>query len=209
PVTRAYLEARAAHDPLELAQAERVLAGSTGTLAPEALAQVEARPELSAILRTTCVATMLAGGTRVNSLPAEASAQINCRILPGETVDDVARTLTDVFADPALEMRASIEFGAGDPSPIGGPTPAAVARVTAAMWPQATVVPTLMPGATDSRFLRAHGIAAYGLSPIPISDDDARRAHGIDERIPADGLRTGVEFFYRLLCELAGTAPGA
>jgi acetylornithine deacetylase/succinyl-diaminopimelate desuccinylase-like protein len=58
-------------------------------------------------------------------------------------------------------------------------------------------------GATDSRFLRAAGIPAYGIDPIPMTDADARRAHGVDERIRADGLRTGIEFLHRLVLELA------
>jgi acetylornithine deacetylase/succinyl-diaminopimelate desuccinylase-like protein len=82
------------------------------------------------------------------------------------------------------------------------------------MWPGLPVIPFMSRGATDSRFVRAHGIPAYGIDPIPMTEDDARRAHGIDERIEASGLRTGVEFLHRVVLALAArpaadaAAPG-
>jgi len=71
------------------------------------------------------------------------------------------------------------------------------------MWPAAPVIPILSLGGTDSRFLRARGIPTYGLSPIALTEADARRAHGVDERIPLASLRAGIEFFHRLVLELA------
>jgi acetylornithine deacetylase/succinyl-diaminopimelate desuccinylase-like protein len=71
------------------------------------------------------------------------------------------------------------------------------------MWPSAPIVPLFALGGTDSRFLRAHGIPAYGLNPIALAESEARRAHGVDERIPVASLRPAVEFFYRLVLELA------
>jgi acetylornithine deacetylase/succinyl-diaminopimelate desuccinylase-like protein len=160
-------------------------------------------PILAASLRTTCVATTVSGGTRRNALPAEATANVNCRILPDETVADVRRTLVSALADPGLEVRATDEFGHAEPSPLGGPGPAALRRVLDAMWPEVPVVPFMSRGATDSRFLRAAGIPAYGLSPIATTEADGRRAHGVDERIPVASLRRGVEFLDRLVLELA------
>ena len=96
------------------------------------------------------------------------------------------------------------EFGFGRPSPLDGPGPAAIAAVVERLVPGIPIVPYMSRGATDSRFLRAKGMAAYGIGPIAVSDADGRRAHGIDERIPAASLRPGVEFFYRLVVELAG-----
>jgi acetylornithine deacetylase/succinyl-diaminopimelate desuccinylase-like protein len=207
PVTRAYLAARAPFEPPERARAMRALADAAGALPADALAALDADPVLSASLRTTCVATLLEAGTRVNALPAEARASVNCRILPDETPEQVHATLAQVLADPALEIRPTEEFGFGTPSPLDGPAPAAIAKVAGQMWPGLPVIPFMSRGATDSRFLRARGIPAYGLSPIPATDEDARRAHGIDERIPADGLRTGIEFLHRLVLELAAS-PG-
>ncbi len=209
PVTRAYLVARAADEPDALADALRRVAAASGDLPADALAVLEQKPELMAILRTTCVATLLAGGTRANALPAEATATVNCRILPEERVEDVQRTLTEVVGDAGIELRPTTEFGWGQPATLDGPVPEAVRTVADALWPGVSVIPIMSTGATDSRFLRARGVAAYGLGPIPMAEADVRRAHGIDERIPAAGLRPGVEFFYRLVMALAGPASPA
>ena len=204
PVTRAYLAARAPLEPPERSRAMRAVAESKGALPKQALAVLDADPVLAASLRTTCVATLLSAGTRVNALPAEARATLNCRILPDETPAAVQATLAKRLADAKIEIQPSEEFGFGTPSPLEGPAPAAIAKVAQAIWPGLPIVPFMSRGATDSRFLRTRGVAAYGIAPIPLTDDDARREHGVDERIPDWGLRTGVEFLHRLVVELAG-----
>jgi acetylornithine deacetylase/succinyl-diaminopimelate desuccinylase-like protein len=203
PVTRAHFAARAPFEPPERGRAMRALADAKGALPADALAVLEADPVLRASLRTTCVATLLSAGTRVNALPADAQATLNCRILPDQTPEQVQQILSEVLADPALEITPTQEFGFGTPSTLDGPVPAAIVKVAEEIWPGLPIVPFMSRGATDSRFLRAHGIPAYGISPFPITDADARRAHGIDERIPATSLRTGVEFLHRLVLELA------
>jgi len=204
PVTRAHFAARAAVEPPELAAAMRAVAAAPGRKLPErALRVLDRDPMIAASLRTTCVATLLAGGTRRNALPAEATTNVNCRILPDESADDVRRALVGIFADRAIEVRPTSEFGYGEPSPLAGPGPDAIREIVGALWPRTPIVPFMSRGATDSRFLRAAGVAAYGLSPIAITESDARRAHGADERIPAASLRSGVEFLHRLVLELA------
>jgi acetylornithine deacetylase/succinyl-diaminopimelate desuccinylase-like protein len=128
---------------------------------------------------------------------------VNCRILPDQTPEQVQQILARVLAEPSLEITPTDEFGFGTPSPLEGPVPAAIAQVADAMWPGLPIVPFMSRGATDSRFLRAHGIPSYGISPFPITDADARRAHGIDERIPATSLRIGIEFLHRLVLALS------
>ncbi|HEY2388563.1 MAG TPA: M20/M25/M40 family metallo-hydrolase [Candidatus Binatia bacterium] len=203
PVTRAYLAARAGVEEGELARAMRVAVRAPGAIPPAALAVLDRDPLLAASLRTTCVATTVTGGTRRNALPADAVANVNCRILPDESVADVQATLARVLRDPELVIRPTEEFAAAAPSPLEGEGPAAIRRVADAMWPGAPIVPFMSRVATDSRFLRDAGIPAYGLSPIPTTEADARRAHGADERIPLASLRTGVEFLHRLVLELA------
>src|SRR5207302_3458488 len=83
PVTRAYFQLRAEQEPPDLGAAMRKLAASEGELPADALAVLDRDPTLAASLRTTCVATMLSGGSRANALPAKATATVNCRILPG------------------------------------------------------------------------------------------------------------------------------
>lgn len=202
PVVRAYFAGRASQESEPMAGALKALAAAKGTLPEDALAAVEAEPSLAALLRTTCVATMLSGGTRANALPAQAKATVNCRILPDETSGQVQERLSRILDDPGI-LISSLEIGgAGPASPLEGPGPRAIRRVVAEMFPGVPVIPALSRGASDSRFLRRHGIAAYGFSPIAVAEEDSRRAHGIDERIPAASLRTAVEVLHRLILEL-------
>lgn len=203
PVTRAFFAARAGLEPPDVAAAMRSLAAAEGAPPADALAVLDRDPSFSATVRTTCVATMISGGTRVNSLPAKATANVNCRILPGESVADVQRELQRVLNDPRLEVAPTSEFGSGEPSALTGPGPLAIRAVVEQMWPGLPIVPFMSRGATDSRFLRAKGIDAYGINPIGLTDDDESRMHGIDERIPAASLQPGLEFLYRLVVELA------
>ena len=183
-----------------------LVATSFGPLPAPALAQLEQNPVMRANLRTTCVPTLLSGGTRVNALPAQAEAVVNCRILPDEGPVEVAAQLKRLIDDPLVEVLPSDEFGHGTPSPLDGPFPAALKRVVEASWPGLPIVPFMSRGATDSRFLRARGVAAYGMSPIGITEADAQRAHGIDERIPAASLKPALEMFYALVTDLAAGA---
>jgi acetylornithine deacetylase/succinyl-diaminopimelate desuccinylase-like protein len=203
PVTRAFLAARAGREAPPLAAAMRALVTARGPLPARPLAVVEADPILSANLRTTCVATVVNGGTRVNALPAEARANVNCRVLPDEGLEEVRRQLIKVLDDPSLRIRALDGFGHAEPSELEGPGPAAIKKVVGEMFPGIPVIPALSRGATDSRHLRAAGIPSYGIVPIPTTEADGRRAHGVDERIPAASLESGVEFMYRLVIELA------
>ena len=203
PVTRAYFAGRAAVEAPQQARAMRAVAAAKGAPPRAAVAVLDRDPILAATLRTTCVATTVSGGTKRNALPPEASANVNCRILPDESVADVQRTLVSVLADPRLEMHPTDEFGHAEPSPLAGPGPATLRRVLDVMAFAVPVVPFMSRGATDSRFLRAAGVPAYGLSPIAMTEADGRRAHGVDERIPVASLRRGVEFLDRLVLDLA------
>jgi acetylornithine deacetylase/succinyl-diaminopimelate desuccinylase-like protein len=202
PVTRAYLAGRASVEPPEMAAAMRAIAESTGPLPPGPLATLETRPALAALLRTTCVPTLVSGGTRVNSLPAAAEANVNCRIMPDETPAQVWHELADVVGDPGVAIHASDDFGFSQPTPFEGPGPKAVKIAGLTMWPNAQLVPVMSLGADDSRFLRMKGVRAFGFNPIPVGEEDSRRAHGIDERIPTQSLRQGAELMRRIVEEL-------
>ncbi len=203
PVTRANFAARARLEKGPLAEAMGALAAAGKELPYDALTAADRDPLLSANLRTTCVATEIRGGTRANALPAEVSATLNCRLLPGETAAEIENQLVRVVNDPEVEFEASEDFGSAPASPLDGPGPTAIAAALEEMFPGTPVVPFMSRGATDSRFLRSRGIPAYGIDPIALTEEDRRRAHGIDERIPADGLEPAVEFLYRVIVHLA------
>ncbi len=158
---------------------------------------------LGAARRTTCVATMVAGGTRANALPAEAHATVNCRILPDESIEDVQHALVYAMGDPGLTVEQLEPFGSGPASDVEGAAPAAVRKIAKETWPAAPVIPILALGATDSRFLRAARHPRLRPQSHRGHRGGRRRAHGVDERIPVASLRPGLEFFHRLVLELA------
>ncbi len=203
PVTRAYFSSRARLESGDLARALRVLAEGSGPPPAWAVAALDRAPSLAALLRTTCVATTVRGGSRVNALPASAEANVNCRILPDETPQQVLVALQAAVGDPGVRVIPGPDFGRSGPSPLTGAGPDAIRRAVAETWPGAAVVPIMAAWANDSRFLRPRGTAAYGLLPFPLSEADARRAHGVDERIPASALAEGLRFYARLVLDLA------
>lgn len=204
PGFRRYLKERAPLESEPLSSAMKQLAASGPVLPKKALKTIEESLIFSTMLRTTCVATLIEGGTKRNALPPKATANINCRILPDESPKDVRLTLAKVMNDPSIKIEA-VENSEGSPaSPLEGPGMVALETVIHEMYPKLPIIPTIARGATDSRFLRAHGIAAYGINPIAGSENDSRRAHGIDERIPVSSIKPGIEFMYRLVENLAG-----
>jgi acetylornithine deacetylase/succinyl-diaminopimelate desuccinylase-like protein len=172
----------------------------------DALLVVSAEPRYNSMLRTTCVATMLKGGHAENALPQLAEANVNCRMYPGSSADQVRATLTRVINDSTVEVIP--QFAARPPEP---PTPLLpemmepVARITRELFGDVPVIPTMSTGATDSRFFRQLGIPAFGVSGIFSDPAVDARAHGRDERMRAKSYFEGQEFLYRLTKALAGT----
>ena len=180
-----------AKDPPDLAAAGRLAAGSA---------------YFNAILRTTCVATRLSGGHADNALPQTAAAVINCRIFPGDTVEFVRNTLTEIMADPGI---AVTRLAAGPPSPASPLLPevmGAIEKLTQEMWPGMPVFPVMDPWASDSLSLRRAGLPAFGVNGA-FGELDLGNAHGANERLPVDAYYEGVEFCYRLIKTLTASGP--
>ena len=115
-------------------------------------------PRYNALLRTTCVPTMLEGGHAPNALPQTARATVNCRIMPGETPADTRATLVKVVADDSVTITPVEDSKPAEPSPLSPAVMGPVERVTARLWPGVVVIPVLETGATDGYYLRAAGI---------------------------------------------------
>jgi acetylornithine deacetylase/succinyl-diaminopimelate desuccinylase-like protein len=168
-----------------------------------AIARLSNTPAYNAQVRTTCVATMALAGEAANTLPQRARAVVNCRVLPGESVDEVKSTLARVLADDAISITP-----VGDPilSPLAPLKPeiiGPVQTVAGEMWPGVPLVPAMSAGATDSRFLNSAGIPAYGISGM-FNDPATSGVHGLNERLPVRSLYEGHEFLYRLVKRWAG-----
>src|SRR3569833_1978295 len=170
---------------------------------PAAIDRLGALPPYNAVMRTTCVATMLQGGRAENALPQLARATVNCRILPGEKVEDVQKQLEKVLSDAKLVVTPVLRATPSEPSPLTKDLVGAIEQLTAKFWPGIPVVPTMLAGATDGLFLRNAGIPCYGHSGLA-SDIFDVRAHGKDERVSTKSFADGQEYLYELVKLLAG-----
>jgi acetylornithine deacetylase/succinyl-diaminopimelate desuccinylase-like protein len=157
----------------------------------------------NAILRNTISITMLRGSDKTNVIPPEASAELDVRLLPGERPADFVNELRRVIADSAVEITPLRPERQATTSPLDGALMEAVRDAVEAMEPGALITTPMLSGYTDSYYYRAIGIAAYGLSPFRLSDEDARSVHGNDERVTVENLRFGVELFYRIVEKVA------
>ncbi len=171
-----------------------------------AAARLSARlPYYNSIMRTTCVATLVAGGHATNALPQLATANVNCRILPGTSAKAVRDKLVQVIADPKVTVSLVREATPSDPSPLRPDVMSAVESLTRAMFPGVAVVPVMATGATDGLYLRNANIPTYGIDGT-FSDMEDVRAHGKDERVGVKQFFEGLEFQYRLIHALSQPA---
>jgi acetylornithine deacetylase/succinyl-diaminopimelate desuccinylase-like protein len=201
--TRAYFERTAQSETEQIAADIRAVLSDTPDAA--ALGRLSTHPFYNAQLRTTCVATLLQGGHAVNALPQLAEAQVNCRIMPGETVDEVKATLQGVLADDKIKITPTDHGAPSEPSKLSEDIVGAIEKLTREFWPGAVVLPVMSSGATDGSYLRNAGIPTYGHSGLA-NDINDFRAHGKDERIPIKSFYEGDEYLYRLVKALAGGA---
>jgi acetylornithine deacetylase/succinyl-diaminopimelate desuccinylase-like protein len=194
-VVRAYFaKAAATAAPAIAPDMRRVANGSND---PAAIARLSKTPLYNALMRTTCVATMLEGGHAPNALPQTAKALINCRMLPGDDPVAVERALARVINDTSIKFTADTST----PSPASPLRPDVFSAVEAsvkAIWGNVPVVPFMETGATDGLFLRNAGVPVYAFSGIFIATDDVR-AHGKDERILVSSFDGALDFTFDFL----------
>jgi acetylornithine deacetylase/succinyl-diaminopimelate desuccinylase-like protein len=166
----------------------------------KAIAFVSAKdPSWNATLRTTCVATMLDAGHATNALPQRARANINCRIFPGVSQEEVRGKLQELVADPQVKVTTLETRGpSSPPPPLTKAVMEPVEKISAALWPGVPVLPVLQAGATDGQFLNAAGIPTYGIEPIFIGPD-LGHIHGLNEYVLVKSLMEGREFLFRLV----------
>ncbi len=175
---------------------------------PAAIERLSNQPPDNAVIRTNCVATRLAGGHANNALPQRAEANINCRILPGHSPEEVRQQLIKVIADPAVTVRFVADDGtihdtATDrkgfpPPPLDPQVLKPLDAVVSSIWPNIKVVPYMDAGASDAIYTSAAGMPTYGITGVAIDEDDVR-AHGRDERVGIASFYTGNIFFYRYM----------
>jgi acetylornithine deacetylase/succinyl-diaminopimelate desuccinylase-like protein len=156
---------------------------------------------LNAQVRNTLTITGLHGSEKVNVIPGTAWAQVDVRLLPGETPEAFLVTLKQVLADPTLEIEvltSSIPTG----SPPESALMDAIRKVAARYDRDVPVVPTMLTSSTDSPTFRQLGIIAYGFEPFKLDDGELDRSHGKDERVSVDNIGFALRFLYEVVVEL-------
>ena len=165
----------------------------------KAAATLSQDPRLNAMLRTTCVATLMDAGHATNALPQRARANVNCRIFPGVAIEEVRQMLARVLADPQITVTTVLP---SDPLVLPPPlTPAImkpIEQVTRQIYPGIEVVPVLQAAGTDAIYLAESGIPTYGLSGMFV-DPDLSNIHGLNERIRVQSLYDGRDFLFSLV----------
>jgi acetylornithine deacetylase/succinyl-diaminopimelate desuccinylase-like protein len=212
PVTREFFESMAKIESGQTASDLQSILKSPAD--PEAIERLSKITHFNSVMRTTCVATMLSGGHAPNALPQRAMANINCRIFPGHSQEEIRLALTKLFADASLTVRYVSDSGevsdhGSDKKPMGVPAPRedvmrALRKVSEQLWPGIAVVPKLEAGATDSIYTMAAGMPSYGICGVAIDRNDDRM-HGKDERVGVDSFYRGLDFYYLFLKELTSS----
>jgi acetylornithine deacetylase/succinyl-diaminopimelate desuccinylase-like protein len=202
--TRVYFERMAQFEGEQTAADIRALLADKPDPAATSFVRLTANPAYNAQLRTTCVATMLEAGQAINALPQLASAKVNCRVMPGEPVDEVKATLERVLADDQITLTQLDRPVLSAPSALNDEVMGSIEKLSQQFWPGAVVLPVMSSGATDGSFLRNAGIPAYGHSGLATDVNDGGRIHGKDERVLVKSFYQGQDYLYRLVKMLSG-----
>jgi acetylornithine deacetylase/succinyl-diaminopimelate desuccinylase-like protein len=199
--TRGYFEHTAPLEAPATGADFRAVIGSDHPKAEDAAKRLSQSAFFNALLRTTCIATRLEGGHANNALPQTAAANVNCRMLPQDSLPSVQSTLHRVLADDRIVVSI---VGEAIPAPASTINPAIVSKLEALsgkLYGGLPIVPVMDTGASDGKYLRIAGIPAYGV-PGVFEDVDDTRAHGKDERIGVKDFYDGVDFYYEFIKSL-------
>ncbi len=208
-VTRTYFQNLAGQEKGQTAEDIHAILATPPDM--NAAARLSAEPSFNSNFRTTCVATRLSGGHANNALPQTAQANVNCRIFPGHSPEEIRQQLVSLFGDPKLIVKYVSDAGvvsetAPERKAMAPPSPIRevfepLTRLTQAIWPGVPVTPVMENGASDSIYFAQAGIPCYGYSAIALERDDDR-AHGQDERLPVDSYWKSLDFFYAFAKDL-------
>jgi acetylornithine deacetylase/succinyl-diaminopimelate desuccinylase-like protein len=182
-------------------------------LVTQADKEISKDPLLHAIMRNTIAPVLMNAGFRGNVIPGSAEATINFRTIPGTTPEDLIAEMKKVIGDPNVDVavpsaspamqRLMRSARSTRPSPTDNPLYQALVKSANKVWPGAPVTQCLFQAGTDAMAWRSRGVPVYGVYPYPITNEDLRRMHGNDERVPVDSLEEGTNYIYQTLMEVA------
>jgi len=161
-------------------------------------------PQISAMLRNTLSVNMIRAGAKSNVIPGRAEADLDIRILPGVDPEHFTEELKQLAADEDIEFEVKSKYPATE-SAFDTAEFSLIEDVCTRNFPGCLVVPSLLFGASDSRFFRDRGVTAYGLCPVMASMEDIKMVHGHDERISEENMIKGTEVYTQIVKKLCDT----
>jgi acetylornithine deacetylase/succinyl-diaminopimelate desuccinylase-like protein len=169
---------------------------------PSFSARLTSNPIYNAMVRDTISLTMLQGGSKANVIPSESNATLDCRLIPGSSKKNFLKEIKRRLGEE-IEVEGSMEGNPVPPSPFNTDLFQAIQKFAKENDPDCPVVPFLLPGATDSRFLRERGMTTYDFCPFRLQEKEIYRIHGNDERIAIENLRFGMKMLVEIIKEVA------
>jgi acetylornithine deacetylase/succinyl-diaminopimelate desuccinylase-like protein len=195
-VTKSYFASMSSFENGQIGEDMKMISGnSTDTGAINRLSRL---PYYNALMRTTCVATVLEAGNSINALPQSAKATVNCRLLPGTTQEEVVKKITELVNDPQIIISVTIPLIDGSVSDLKLESKQKVEQITHKLWPGIPILPVMGVGASDGKYLRAAGMPTYGISGVFLDVDDFRM-HAKDERIRVGDFYDGLDYNYEII----------
>jgi acetylornithine deacetylase/succinyl-diaminopimelate desuccinylase-like protein len=169
---------------------------------PSFSARLTTNPIYNAMVRDTISLTILRGGSKANVIPSESNATLDCRLIPGSSKKNFLKEIKRRLGE-GIEVEGSMEGNPVSPSPFDTDLFQAIQKFAKENDPDCPVVPLLLPGATDSRFLRERGMTTYDFCPFRMPEKEIFRVHGNDERIALENLRFGMKMLVEIIKEVA------
>lgn len=157
----------------------------------------------AALVRNTFTPTVLTASPKTNVIPRTASAEVDCRLLPGENPTAFVEGIKRTINDPNVGVDVLLSF-----PPSSSPTDTKLYTVLEKLADseQSRVVPSVLTGFTDSHYFRDRGMVSYGFAPFALTHDESRREHGINERLSTENLREGIKQLFVILRALGDEA---
>jgi acetylornithine deacetylase/succinyl-diaminopimelate desuccinylase-like protein len=169
---------------------------------PSFSARLTSNPIYNAMVRDTISLTILQGGSKANVIPSESTATLDCRLIPGSSKKNFLKEIKRRLGE-GIEVKGSMEGNPVSPSPFDTDLFQAIQKFARENDPDCPVVPLLLPGATDSRFLRERGMTTYDFCPFRMPEKEIFRVHGNDERLAIENLRFGMKMLVEIIKEVA------
>ena len=167
---------------------------------PRGRAWLLSEPERNALLRNTISPTVLVGSNKTNTIPAEASAELDIRLLPDQDTVSFRRELLRVLADTGVALTTIGDMAPRFSAPLDTELARVIEQTANRLLPGVPVATTVSTGATDRPYYAEAGITCYGIDPLLADVEDVRRGvHGNDERVSIETLGFGLRLYVGIL----------